>query len=123
MNQGCLLQGVWLVGGKQEHADKLLQQHPVLEEHNPVLMPEAAMNKAFAADLLDSPNSYPSTGFVGLQAALHCTQPPVKLHIFGFNWSKKTWGGHNVSPRLLDHPTPVIPALLQNLAYRFGPSD
>jgi len=98
------VQGVWLVGGKQEHADKLLQQHPHLEEHNPVLMPEAAMNKAFASGILASPASYPSTGFVGVQAALHCTPPSVKLHIFGFNWSKKTWGGHNVGFSLLTTP-------------------
>lgn len=90
------LKGIWLVGGKQSHADKLLEQHPHLKEHNPVLMPEAAMNKAFASGILDTPGSYPSTGFVGVQAALHCTPRTVKLHIFGFNWSKKTWAGHNV---------------------------
>lgn len=86
------------MGGKQEHADHLLEKHPHLQEHNPVLMPEATMNKAFAAGILASPSSYPSTGFVGVQAALHCTPPSVKLHLFGFNWSKKTWAGHNVSP-------------------------
>jgi hypothetical protein len=99
------LQGIWLVGGKQSHADKLLEQHPHLKEHNPVLMPEAAMNKAFASGILDTPGSYPSTGFVGVQAALHCTPRTVKLHIFGFNWSKKTWAGHNVS----SPPLPLFP--------------
>lgn len=90
------LQGAWLVGGNQTHADRLLQNHPELKLHSPVLMPEAAMNKAFAADILKSPNSYPSTGFVGIQAVLHCTSARVKLHVFGFNWSRKTWSGHNV---------------------------
>ena len=91
------VQGVWLVGGNQSHADRLYKRHPELLEHSTVLMPEAAMNKAFAAGILQSPASYPSTGFVGVQAALHCTGASVKLHIYGFNWSTKTWSGHNVS--------------------------
>ena len=92
------LQGFWLVGGNQSHADRLYKRHPELLDHGAVLLPEAAMNKAFAAGILRSPASYPSTGFVGIQAALHCTEASVKLHIYGFNWSSKTWSGHNVSP-------------------------
>lgn len=92
-----VMQGAWLVGGNQTHADRLTKRHPKLLSHHPVLMPEAPMNKAFAASCLASPTSYPSTGFVGIQAALHCTDPSVKLHIYGFNWSNKTWSGHNVS--------------------------
>ena len=84
------------MGGNQTHADTLLKNHPVMGQHTPVLMPEAPMNKAFAADLLRSPNSYPSTGMVGIQAVLYCTLSSVKLHIYGFNWSRKTWAGHNV---------------------------
>lgn len=90
-------QGVWLVGGNQSHADRLLTKHPVMAKHAPVLLPEAPMNKAFAADMLGAQNSYPSTGFVGIQAVLHCTQPSVVMHVYGFNWSKRTWKGHNVS--------------------------
>lgn len=78
-----------------------------MEAHGPVLMPEAPMNKAFAADVLHSPNSYPSTGFVGIEAVLHCTTPHVQLHIYGFNWSKKTWRGHNVRHLWRPHSLPV----------------
>lgn len=90
------------MGGNQSHADKLTRKYPDLLTHHTVLMPEAAMNKAFAAGILDSPASYPSTGFVGIQAALHCTPATVKLHIYGFNWSSKTWSGHNVSTLLVN---------------------
>ncbi|KAK9918770.1 hypothetical protein WJX75_006764 [Coccomyxa subellipsoidea] len=90
-----LMKGMWLVGGRQKDADGLLKKIPAVAEGHPVLIPQEALAAAYSRQMNVS-GGYPSTGFVGLLGALHCTPEETILHLFGFNWHNTTWKGHKM---------------------------
>ena len=32
----------------------------------------------------------------GIELALQCAPPGARVHVFGFNWSRKHWSGHSM---------------------------
>jgi hypothetical protein len=71
-----LLQGMWLVGGRQKDADGLLKKIPAVAEGHPVLVPQEALAAAYSRQMNVS-GGYPSTGFVGVLCTL--TKPDELL--------------------------------------------
>lgn len=72
-----LLQGMWLVGGRQKDADGLLKKIPAVAKRHPVLVPQEALAAAYSRQMNVS-GGYPSTGFVGVL----CTPDPSQMNSF-----------------------------------------
>ena len=39
----------------------------------------------------------PSSGFMGVMIAQHCSSQDAVISLYGFNWSPENWDAHNVS--------------------------
>lgn len=89
------MQAAWLVGGNQTDADYLLEQYPALADKPTVLIVQEPLNLQYAHSLEDE-KAAPSTGFIAILAALHCSSPSSRLHLYGMNWSNGMWSGHKV---------------------------
>ncbi|KAK9788855.1 hypothetical protein WJX73_009926 [Symbiochloris irregularis] len=88
-----MVQAVWLVGGVQQDADYLIDRYASLDKKGTVLLNHMPLAVQYAR-CMQEPTAAPSTGFVAILAALHCSQSSAQVHIFGMNWSGKMWHGH-----------------------------
>eukprot|EP00884_Botryococcus_braunii_P015604 jgi/Botrbrau1/2727/Bobra.0164s0007.1 len=112
--------GVWLVGGEEEHADKVAFRFPEAVARGLFLLQTDPISALYHRQFDTPRTASPSTGYIGISAVLHCTTPNITLHLYGMNWSNKTWSGHKVdkeqafvagleaSGRVVVHPTPCI---------------
>ena len=70
-----------------------------------MLVAHEALSLQYSRSVEDDQAS-PSTGFVAILAALHCSHADTVLHIYGMNWPKSLWSGHKV--RLAAHYSALL---------------
>ncbi|KAK9843956.1 hypothetical protein WJX81_000464 [Elliptochloris bilobata] len=55
------------------------------------------MEALFHARLPDAEwNAVPSSGWAAMMLALECAPPRARIHLFGFNWSRRAWAAHKM---------------------------
>lgn len=64
------MQGVWLVGGQEMHAQKVAQRFPEAVRRGLILLQTEPISAKYQRDFQE-PLGYPSTGFIGTLHLLH----------------------------------------------------
>ena len=61
---GIVMQGVWLVGGREAEAMHVAAKYPELGEHELVLLDTEPISTNYQREFKE-PKGFPSTGFIG----------------------------------------------------------
>eukprot|EP00884_Botryococcus_braunii_P012712 jgi/Botrbrau1/21441/Bobra.0216s0049.1 len=93
-----ILKSIWFLDGRGKDREaaiqKVLAKFPQLRHKPWVAIDKKPLLRIFARDV--NPTGSPSSGWAGMMLALECAPPNARVHLFGFNWSRRHWKAHNM---------------------------